>query len=182
MRGIKPCSRSHFPPSTHTYVSTPEETKVEHSAQAITNQEPNKHGYWPKQKGLKHPERRVKRPRYAKELKGLVGQVNVTCAVSKSLVQLLEEQCLLDGVTRSDILRAALIREVAFRKFCRENGTTPLTASHLTPTLTKQEKKAKVEQAKQVKAKPAKPVKQTMVAVPKETLDQISFVFKALNG
>jgi hypothetical protein len=158
-------------------VSTPEENKVEHSAQAITNQEPKKHGYWPKQKGLKHPERRVKRPRYAKELKGLVGQVNVTCAVSKSLVQLLEEQCLLDGVTRSDILRAALIREVAFRKFCRDNGTSPLTASHLTPSLTKQEK----AQAKQAKVK-VKVVKPTMVSVPKETLDQISFVFKALNG
>lgn len=127
--------------------------------------------HWAKQKGLKHPERKVRRPRYNKELKKLVGQVNVTCAVSKDLVRLVEEQCLQDGITRSDLLRAALIREVAFRKFCRDNGASPLTVSHLTPTGQKPEKVVK-----------AKAVKPQFVQVPKETLDQISFVFKALNN
>jgi len=139
-----------------------QETKVEPTAQTITNKN------WAKQKGLKHPERLIKRPRYGKELKGLVGQVNVTCAVSKSLLALLEEQCMLDGVSRSDILRAALIREVAFRKFCRENGATPLAASHLGT-------KAAVE----VRTKTAKP---KLTAISKETLDQIQSIFKALNG
>lgn len=130
--------------------------------------------YWAKQKGFKHPERKVKRPRYDKELKKLVGQVNVTCAVSKDLIRLVEDQCLLDGITRSDLLRAALIREVAFRKFCRDNGASPLAVSHLTPTGQKPQKP--------VKAVPAKATKPTLVTVPKETLDQITAVFKALNG
>lgn len=145
-----------------------ENTTPQHNAEGITQPVQT---YWAKQKGLKHPERKVKRPRYNKELKKLVGQVNVTCAVSKDLIRLVEDQCLQDGVTRSDLLRAALIREVAFRKFCRENGVSPLTASHLTPTGQKPEKVVK-----------AKPVKPQFVQVPKETLDQISFVFKALNN
>lgn len=148
-------------------MSTPE-NQTQHDA-GVTTQPVQKH--WAKQKGLRHPERIIKRPRYTKELKSLVGQVNVTCAVSKSLVQLLEEQCLKDGVSRSDILRAALIREIAFRKFCRDNGASPLTASHLVPS----------DGVPVVKAK-AKSPKQTLVTVPKETLDQISAVFKALNG
>jgi hypothetical protein len=151
-------------------VSTPE-NQTQQSAEVTTQPVQQ---YWAKQKGLKHPDRKVRRPRYDKELKKLVGQVNVTCAVSKDIVRLVEEQCLQDGITRSDLLRAALIREVAFRKLCRDNGATPLVVSHLTPTGQKPEKA--------VKAKPAKPSKQAMVAVPKETLDQISFVFKALNG
>lgn len=148
-----------------------QENQTQPSAEVVTKPVQT---YWAKQKGFKHPERKVKRPRYDKELKKLVGQVNVTCAVSKDLVRLIEEQCLQDGVTRSDLLRAALIREVAFRKFCRENGASPLAVSHLTPTGQKREKA--------VKAKPAKAPKQTLVTVPKETLDQISAVFKALNG
>ncbi len=148
-----------------------QENQTQPSAEVVTKPVQT---YWAKQKGFKHPERKVKRPRYDKELKKLVGQVNVTCAVSKDLVRLVEEQCLQDGITRSDLLRAALIREVAFRKFCRENGASPLAVSHLTPTGQKPEKA--------VKAKPAKAPKQTLVTVPKETLDQISAVFKALNG
>jgi hypothetical protein len=148
-------------------VSTPENNTPQPNAEGITQQK----AYWPKQKGLKHPDRKVKRPRHDKELKKLVGHVNVTCAVSKDIVRLVEEQCLQDGITRSDLLRAALIREVAFRKFCRENGASPLAVSHLTPTGQKPEKVAKV-----------KAVKPQFVQVPKETLDQISFVFKALNN
>jgi hypothetical protein len=140
-----------------------QETKVEPIAQTITNKN------WAKQKGLKHPERLIKRPRYGKELKGLVGQVNVTCAVSKSLLSMLEEQCLQDGVSRSDILRAALIREVAFRKFCRENGATPLAASHLGTNAVKAVAKVK-------------PAKQKLTTISEETLDQIQSIFKALNG
>ncbi len=140
-----------------------QETKVEPIAQTITNKN------WAKQKGLKHPERLIKRPRYGKELKGLVGQVNVTCAVSKSLLALLEEQCMQDGVSRSDILRAALIREVAFRKFCRENGATPLAASHLGTKAT-----AEVRTKKQKKKK---------VTISKEMREQISTIFEdMLNG
>ena len=138
-----------------------QETKVEPNAQTITTKKSGN--------GFKHPERLVRRPRYAKELKGLVGQVNVTCAVSKSLLALLEEQCMQDGVSRSDILRAALIREVAFRKFCRENGATPLAASHLGT-------KAAVE----VRTKKQKKKK---VTISKEMREQISTIFEdMLNG
>ena len=139
-----------------------QETKVEPNAQTITNKN------WAKQKGLKHPERLIKRPRYGKELKGLVGQVNVTCAVSKSLLALLEEQCMQDGVSRSDILRAALIREVAFRKFCRENGATPLAASHLGSKATAEVRTKKKKQK---------------VTISAEMREQISNIFEdMLNG
>lgn len=54
---------------------------------------------------------------------GLKGELlNATTSISKGLMDELEAECAASGITRSDIVRAGLIRELAYRRYCRSHG------------------------------------------------------------
>ena len=54
---------------------------------------------------------------------GLKGKLlNATTGITKALMDELEAECAASGISRSDIVRAGLVRELAYRRYCRSHG------------------------------------------------------------
>lgn len=61
---------------------------------------------------------------------GIKGRLyNVTTSVPKQMLNEVEAEAAASGVSRSDIARAALVRELAFRQYCRSNKLDPVVVS-----------------------------------------------------
>lgn len=76
---------------------------------------------------------------------GLKGRLyNVTTSVPKQMLNEVEAEAAASGVSRSDIARAALVRELAFRQYCRSNKLDPVVVSSFSVRPCKNERVAKV--------------------------------------
>lgn len=61
----------------------------------------------------------------------LIGDISgnevISTSVSKSVLNELEALCVLHGVSRSEVIRGAVIRELAFRKYCDASKVKDIT-------------------------------------------------------
>lgn len=72
---------------------------------------------------------------------GLKGRLyNVTTSVPKQMLNEVEAEAAASGVSRSDIARAGLVRELAFRQFCRSHKLDPVVVSSFSVRPYKNEK------------------------------------------
>lgn len=58
----------------------------------------------------------------------LAGNIVVSTSLSKSSFEALEAVCVRDGTSRSEIIRGAVHREIAFRKYCEANKVQDISA------------------------------------------------------
>ena len=57
----------------------------------------------------------------------VAGNEVLSTSVSKDVLNELEALCVSQGVSRSEIIRGAVIREIAFRKYCEANKVKDVT-------------------------------------------------------
>lgn len=58
---------------------------------------------------------------------GTIGDKVISTSVSKRVLEELEALCVSTGVSRSEVIRGAVIREIAFRKYCTDNKVNDVT-------------------------------------------------------
>lgn len=84
---------------------------------------------------------------------GLKGRLyNVTTSVPKQMLDEVEAEAAASGVSRSDIARAALVRELAFRQYCRSHKLDPVVVSSFSVRPCKNERVAKASNPSPKKA------------------------------
>lgn len=77
-----------------------------------------------------HVTKNREQTRRSLESVGLNGKLfNVTTSVPKRMLDAIEAEAAESGVSRSDICRAGLMRELAFRQYCRQNKVDAETVS-----------------------------------------------------